>query len=195
MPASLLCLAGVVVFGATVATPGQVASLRGDVLAALAYVANWRFIITEQSYAQPLPGPVAGAALLVAGHRGAVLPGVPAWWSWSPSRCPRARGGSVVVVLAVLSAAVAGQHAGALHATATTSTRVYYGTGTRALELLLGALLALVLAHPAGFVLRMPHWAWEIAGFVGAVVTLAPVGHAPPRPTRGSTRAAWPATR
>ena len=50
--------------------------------------------------------------------------------------------------------------------------RVYFGTGTRALELLLGALLALVLAHPAGFVLRIPRWAWEITGFVAAAVVL-----------------------
>ncbi len=50
---------------------------------------------------------------------------------------------------------------------------MYYGTGTRALELLFGALLALVLTHPKGFVLRVPNWAWTTAGVVGAVVTLA----------------------
>ncbi len=50
--------------------------------------------------------------------------------------------------------------------------RVYYGTGTRAFELLLGAILALVLSHPAGFVLRIPRWAWAAAGAIGATVTL-----------------------
>ena len=50
--------------------------------------------------------------------------------------------------------------------------RVYYGTGTRAFELLIGAILALVLSHPAGFVLRIPKWAWAVAGFIGATVTL-----------------------
>jgi Acyltransferase family len=79
---------------------------------------------------------------------------------------------AVFVVLALLSAASLTSML-VLYSSSHDVTRVYYGTGTRALELLLGALLALLLAHPTGFVLRMPHWAWGIAGFVGGGVTLA----------------------
>ena len=50
-------LAGVLLFGATVATPDQLRLLRGDVLAALGYVANWRFYLSGQSYAQLFSAP------------------------------------------------------------------------------------------------------------------------------------------
>ena len=102
-------------FGATVATPGQLASLRGDVISALAYVANWHFIFTGQSYAQLFSAPVAGAALLVARHRGAVLPGVPGVDRGHLQGVRRARGGRSSPCWPRLSAAVAGRHVGALH--------------------------------------------------------------------------------
>src|SRR5215217_6766617 len=60
LPALLLTLAGVVVFGALLADPGQLARLRGDVLAGLGYVANWRLLASGQSYADAFsqPSPV-----------------------------------------------------------------------------------------------------------------------------------------
>ena len=58
MPASLLTLAGIVVlFGPFVADADQLAELPGDVIAALAYVANWRFIVADQSYADLFTAP------------------------------------------------------------------------------------------------------------------------------------------
>src|SRR5262249_30627644 len=51
LPAAYLALAGIVLFGATLATTDQSRALRGDVLAALAYVANWRFYFAGRSYA------------------------------------------------------------------------------------------------------------------------------------------------
>src|SRR5205823_4519833 len=50
LPAATITLAGVIAFGAAVATVEQLRSLRGDVLAALAYVANWHFIYSGQGY-------------------------------------------------------------------------------------------------------------------------------------------------
>ena len=60
LPASLAALAIVVVYGATFADQTQRASLRGDVLAALAYVANWRFVFSGTTYlnAVSTPSPV-----------------------------------------------------------------------------------------------------------------------------------------
>src|SRR5690348_2243422 len=49
LPAALLTLFGVTAFAATVATPDQLRVLRGDVFAALGYVANWRFYLSGQS--------------------------------------------------------------------------------------------------------------------------------------------------
>src|SRR5947207_3073980 len=57
LPAAVLTLAGVLVFGATVAQPDQLRSLRGDVLATLGYVANWRFYFSGQSYANLFSAP------------------------------------------------------------------------------------------------------------------------------------------
>jgi peptidoglycan/LPS O-acetylase OafA/YrhL len=170
MPASLLCLAGVVVFGATVATPGQLATLRGDVIAALAYVANWRFIATQQSYAQLFraPSPVLHFwSLAIEEQFYLVFPVVMVIAFRVGKGSRRVVGGVLVVAsLASLAAMLI------MYTPGQDPSRVYFGTGTRAIELLLGALLALVLAHPAGFVLRIPRWAWEITGFVAAAVVL-----------------------
>ena len=78
MPAALLGLAGIVAFGALVADGDQLRELRGDVLAAMGYMANWRFIFSNQSYADLFAAPFTGAPFLVAGDRGAVLPLLPA---------------------------------------------------------------------------------------------------------------------
>ena len=170
MPAALLCLAGVVVFGATVATPGQVASLRGDVLSALAYVANWHFILTGQSYGNlfQAPSPVLHFWSLAIEEQFYLVFPIVIVVTFKLAKGSRR---AVFIVLSLLSVASLVSML-VLFSHGHDVTRVYYGTGTRALELLLGALLALILAHPTGFVLRMPHWAWEIAGFVGAVVIL-----------------------
>src|SRR5438445_11909920 len=50
LPALLALLAGVVVFGALVATVGQRAGLRVDVATTLGYVANWRAVLSGHAY-------------------------------------------------------------------------------------------------------------------------------------------------
>jgi len=162
MPASLLCLTGVVVFGWLVATPGQLVTLRGDVLASLLYVANWRFIVTQQSYAQVFsaPSPVLHFwSLAIEEQFYLVFPLVVAAVLALAHGSRRALG-AVLTVLAVGSLGLMW----VLYTPGQDPSRVYYGTGTRAFELLLGALLAIVLSHPAGLVLRIPRWAWALAG-------------------------------
>jgi peptidoglycan/LPS O-acetylase OafA/YrhL len=170
MPASLLCLAGVVVFGWLVASPSQLDGLRGDVFAALAYVANWRFIITGQSYERlfAAPSPVLHFwSLAIEEQFYLVFPLVVAG-ALAIGRGSRKVLAGVLVVAALGSLALMW----VLYTPGDDPSRVYYGTGTRAFELLLGAILALVLSHPAGFVLRIPRWAWAAAGFIGAAVTV-----------------------
>jgi len=60
LPASLATLLGVAALASWLATPEQLADLRGDVLGALFYVANWRFILDGQSYGElfATPSPV-----------------------------------------------------------------------------------------------------------------------------------------
>ena len=55
LPALLVLLAAVGVAAPFVVDPAERASLRGDGLAALFYVANWRFVVTEQSYFAGVP--------------------------------------------------------------------------------------------------------------------------------------------
>ena len=57
MPASLACLVLVLAFGVLAADPVQRENLGGDVVGALAYVANWHFIFSAQSYADLFAAP------------------------------------------------------------------------------------------------------------------------------------------
>ena len=147
-PASLLCLAAVLIASRWLVSVVEMRTLRGDVIAAAANVANWRFLTAGQSYASLFagrPSPVLHfwslaieeqfylvlpilIAVLLRFRRRAVLP----------------------VVLAALTVA-------SLVATllSTDHDLVYYGTHTRAAELLIGALLAWVMARPQA---RLPHW-------------------------------------
>ena len=50
MPAAILALIGIVIYGATVATRQQADALPGDVFAAATWTANWHFILSGQSY-------------------------------------------------------------------------------------------------------------------------------------------------
>ena len=57
LPAALAVIAGVVVAARFLADSGQLADLRGDVLAGLGYVANWRFVLDDRSYGDLFTGP------------------------------------------------------------------------------------------------------------------------------------------
>ena len=140
MPASLLALLGICAFGAFVATAEQLQTLRGDILSALAYVANWHFITQDKSY----------ASLFSQGSP------VQHFWSLAIEEqfyivFP------LVVILAlkfggrrifgwVLGVALVAS-LGWSFVLRDNLDRVYYGTDTRAAELLAGALLAWVFVH------------------------------------------------
>ena len=76
MPAMLLMLVVTVVVWRFTAEPSDLPGLRRDALSTLAYVANWHFAAAGQSYFDHFAAPVAAAAHVVAGGRGAVLPGL-----------------------------------------------------------------------------------------------------------------------
>src|SRR3546814_8664854 len=57
MPAAVAVIAGVLVAAAFLADSGQLADLRGDFIAGLGYVANWRVVLEERSYGQLFTGP------------------------------------------------------------------------------------------------------------------------------------------
>ena len=170
MPASLIALAGIVVFGLVIADQAQINDLRGDVLAALAYVANWRFIFQDQSYADLFtsPSPVQHFwSLAIEEQFYFVFPALTA------AVLAVAAGGRRVYMCVLGIGAVASTLAMALlHEPGLATTRVYYGTGTRAVELLAGALLATVIAgHPLRL-RRVGRVVVAIGGLITLVLTL-----------------------
>ena len=147
MPAALAALGVVVLFGAAVADADQLRELRGDVLAALGYVANWRFIYSGQSYADLFaePSPVLHFWSLAIEEQ---------FYLCFPLLAVLAlqrRGLRTFRVTLVLLAAASVAVGWWLLAADASGDRLYYGTDTRAFELLVGALLACAVARaPAG---------------------------------------------
>jgi peptidoglycan/LPS O-acetylase OafA/YrhL len=141
MPAALMGLGGIALFSALVADPGQLQRIRGEGLAACGYVVNWWFILTEKTYADLFasPSPVQHYwSLSIEEQFYAVFPALVA--------VVLAVGRGSRRVLAVIIAALALSSTvwmAVLHDSHRDPSRVYYGTDTRAAELLVGALLAL----------------------------------------------------
>lgn len=173
MPAALLALAGVAVYARFGADAGQLSDLRGDVLAALGYVANWRFIVDGTSYSElfSAPSPVQHFWSLAIEEQFYVLFPLAAAGLLAVGRGSRR---PLATVLAVAAGASIVAMA-ASHVPGADTARAYYGTDTRAAELLVGALLALwmgrkgravpgrrrlAVALPAGVVLASVIAAW-----------------------------------
>ena len=170
MPASLLTLGGILVFGATVATADQIRSLRGDVFSALAYVANWRFIAVDRSYAElfSAPSPVQHFwSLAIEEQFYLAFPLlVVAVLAMS--------GGSRRVLGGVFAALVAASVAASLllYQPGGDNLRIYYGTETRAAELLLGALLAVLMFRRFHVAAGPRRTALDVTGVVAVGATL-----------------------
>jgi peptidoglycan/LPS O-acetylase OafA/YrhL len=169
LPAALIALALIALFGVFVATPVQRLTLAGDMRSALFDFSNWRFLATGHGYADIFrdPSPVQHFwSLSIEEQFYLFFPPLVAL-TLSVSR------GSRRVLGAVLTTAAAG--ALAVQLTSSNPDRIYYGTDARAIELLAGALLAIVAArwvqHRSPI---RPPWAWVLAavGVAAAVLTV-----------------------
>ncbi|MFI5054256.1 MAG: acyltransferase family protein, partial [Acidimicrobiia bacterium] len=171
-PAAMAALALIVVFGFTVATPSQRYNLGGDIRAALAYLANWHLYFGGQSYAAIFtdPSPVQHFwSLAIEEQFYLVFPLVVAA-TLAVFR------GSRRALSAVLLALACGSFA--LQLAFTNHDRAYYGTDTRALELLAGALLALALVKSERRVTRGNRAAWTFGtAAVATAVVVAWMWH------------------
>lgn len=136
LPAALLTLALVTLVWWQIGSPEQIANLRWDVLGAITYVANWRFYFAGTSYAElfSAPSPLQHFWSLAIEEQFYLLfpPAVIALMKLGGRR--------LLTTLACTATAVSiglGLWLGS------DIDRIYYGTDTRAAELLAGALLAL----------------------------------------------------
>lgn len=178
LPALFLVVAACGVYGAVFAAPGALATLRGDALASLAYVANWRFIATGSDYF------VATSEPSVLRHMWSLAIEEQFYLVWPLVLLAVARlRHRALLVGAISTAGIVASVAvmAALHEPGRDPGRVYYGTDARAHVVLTGALLAAVLAAVrrnlpvtgAGLVTRLGLTAAAVAGagaFAAAVV-------------------------
>jgi peptidoglycan/LPS O-acetylase OafA/YrhL len=143
LPALFLMLIGVGVYAVVFAQPEELGKLRGDALATIGYVANWRPIFSGQSYFDrfSLPSPLQHTWSL------AIEEQYYAVWPLLVLLVLRLRRGSLGSMLAVALVMLAGSALlmGLLFQPGHDPSRVYYGTDTRAQSILVGAVLAMLL--------------------------------------------------
>jgi peptidoglycan/LPS O-acetylase OafA/YrhL len=161
LPALLVVVTVVAVHGALVGG-GDPAALRGDALATLGYVANWRFALADGGYfaAFGAPSPLRHAWSLAVEEQWYLLWPPALWGLW------RLLGRRPALLTAALLA-LAGASAGLMARWADDLDRVHYGTDTRAQGLLVGAALAVWLHH-------RPVGSWVAASRRRAALAAAP---------------------
>ncbi len=148
--------------------PARRSAVSNDVFAAFLYVANWHLLSSDDSYFSTLslPSPVLHTwSLAIEEQFYVVFPLLMIGLLFILHQVsPRRRRTAMAVILALL-AAVSALWMAHLYVPGATPDRVYYGTDTRAFELLVGAVAALVvtLTHR-----RSQRWtataAWPLLG-------------------------------
>ncbi len=144
MPASLLVLVAVSMWAWAELDSISLHSVRYDLLATLGYAANWRFVASGQSYFELFnaPSPIRHAWSLAIEEQFYVVWPVVTYLFLRA----RARGESALLAFCVVGTAISTALMWLLFNTDDPS-RVYYGTDTRAAQLLVGAIFALIVAR------------------------------------------------
>ncbi len=142
LPALGVVFVGILLYALVIAAPEELTRIRGDALASLGYVANWRFIFSGQSYFDQFAAPSPFRhmwSLAIEEQFYFVWPVVVLLLlRWRPRLGLLARVFAVGAVLSAVLMAV-------LYSPGSDPSRVYYGTDTRSQALLVGATLAVVL--------------------------------------------------
>ncbi len=140
LPAALVAIAGTVLAGAALADSTQLARMRGDAIASLLYVANWRFVGLGDTYGSLFSTPSPFVHFWSLSIEEQFYVGFPLLLL-GVIAVARGRGRVIVAALAVVALASVVWSIVLVRGGAPTD-RVYFGTDTRAAELLAGAVLA-----------------------------------------------------
>ena len=168
LPALAGLLVGVAVYCVVLADPTELSAIRGDALATLGYVANWRAIATGQDYWALFraPSPLEHTWSLAIEEQFYVLWPLLFVGALMLFRTATAR---AVLVTSLVLAAASTILMWLLYDPSNVS-RVYYGTDTRATALLLGIALAAGLSVWGPVKSRVGRIALEGAGFLGVAL-------------------------
>jgi peptidoglycan/LPS O-acetylase OafA/YrhL len=142
-PALAVVLVAVAAYIVWVAPRSELATLRGDELATIGYVANWRLVLADRGYfaAFASPSPLTHTWSLAVEEQWYLL-----WPVVMIALLRMGKGLRVALGVTVAFGAASAIWMAVLAHPGTDPSRVYYGTDTRAQELLAGAALALVMA-------------------------------------------------
>ncbi len=168
LPALFGMLLGVGLYCLFIARPEELAQIRGDAIATVAYVANWRGVFASQDYFALLrsPSPLEHTWSLAIEEQfyliwPLVFAGLLAW-----KRTAIARSVLVTALVGAVGSVVLMQ---LLYST-TNPSRDYFGTDTRASGILIGASLAAALAIWGPVKSSRARWTLEAVGLAGVGV-------------------------
>ena len=144
----LVVVAAIALYAATAAQPVELHQLRRDAFSTLGYVANWNQIFSHQSYFEQYaaPSPLRHVWSLAIEEQFYLLWPLVVFGLLRVGRGSRRALAATCAVLAAGSAVLMA----VLYQPGADPSRVYYGTDTRAQSLLIGALLATLLARRRG---------------------------------------------
>jgi peptidoglycan/LPS O-acetylase OafA/YrhL len=146
LPALLLVLVFVVAYANWVAPPGTYPGLRLDALSTLFYVANWHFILVGSDYfaRSGLPSPLTHTWSLAVEEQFYLI-----WPLVVLAALRFGRGLRTLMTVSVVGAVASAVAMALLFRSGASITRLYFGTDTHGQSLLVGAVLAVVLAGRA----------------------------------------------
>jgi peptidoglycan/LPS O-acetylase OafA/YrhL len=171
LPALLFLMAGIVLYAAVFATPVELPRLRGDAIASLLYVANWRFVATKESYfdAFVTPSPLRHLWTLAIEEQFYLV------WPLVVCGTLRISKGSLrgLFVICVGLAAASALTMAVLYERGASITRLYYGSDTRVQSIAVGAALAVVVSAWGTARTRRGRGRLTVVGTLGFVIAAA----------------------